>query len=121
MTRCRVTTKTTLKVSVTVVAAIGIVVHLIWPQVRIDAITLGLLVVSVLPWLSAFVKSAEFPGGWKITFHDIAAAGAKVTGASQMPKGSATATSVGNGARLQPVGQDSTRRLLLSLEVSWAA
>lgn len=53
--------------------------RLLWPSINIDAITLGLLAVAVLPWLAALIKSAEFPGGWKIEFQDVQQAGAKVT------------------------------------------
>jgi hypothetical protein len=36
-----------------VVAAI----HLLWPAVQIDAITLGLLLLAVVPWLGPLFKS----------------------------------------------------------------
>ena len=39
-----------------------------------------MLLVAVLPWLASVIKSAEIPGGWKIEFQEIKAAGEKVTG-----------------------------------------
>lgn len=38
-----------------------------------DAVTLGLLVVAALPWISSFIDIAEFPGGWKFQFRKLEA------------------------------------------------
>jgi hypothetical protein len=67
------------KTAVTVGALAIAATRMLWPDSPIDAITLGLLVVAVLPWLSTLIKSAELPGGFKIEFQDVQAAGAKVT------------------------------------------
>lgn len=56
--------------------------HLLWPELRVDAISLGLLAVVILPWLSPLVKSAELPGGWKVQFQDVETAAARITGAA---------------------------------------
>ena len=45
--------------------------HIIWPQVAIDAISLALIVIAILPWLAPFVKSVELPGGVKIELPDL--------------------------------------------------
>ena len=37
----------------------------------IDAISLGLLIVALLPWASSLIESAKFPGGWEIKFRDL--------------------------------------------------
>lgn len=71
-----------LKLAITIGALILVAAHLIWPSLTIDAITLGLLIVAVLPWLSAIIESAKFPGGWEIKFRDIQAAGQKVVASS---------------------------------------
>lgn len=68
------------KLVITGVALAVIVARFIWPELRVDAITLGLIIVAMLPWASDLVKSAEFPGGWKIEFQDVAKAGAKIEG-----------------------------------------
>jgi hypothetical protein len=52
-------------------ALVLVVVHLIWPHVRIDSITLVLLAVALLPWLSPLFKSIELPGGWKFEFQEL--------------------------------------------------
>lgn len=60
-----------IQIGITALAMLGIIVHLIWPSLSIDWITLALLVVAVLPWLSPLLKSVEFPGGWKIEFQKL--------------------------------------------------
>lgn len=42
------------------------------PELKIDAVTLGLLVLALLPWFINFLESAEFPGGWKLKFRELA-------------------------------------------------
>lgn len=62
------------------VGAIGVIIlRIVRPDLQVDAVTLGLILVSILPWLASLIKSAEFPGGWKIEFQDVQAAGAKIT------------------------------------------
>jgi hypothetical protein len=51
-------------------ALVLVAIHLIWPDVRIDSITLVLLAVALLPWLSPLFKSIELPGGWKFEFQE---------------------------------------------------
>ena len=72
------------KLFITVGAIVFVIVHLVWPNLLIDAITLGLIVIAILPWLSSLIESAEFPGGWKIKFRDIEAAGEKVASESSI-------------------------------------
>jgi hypothetical protein len=71
-----------LKVVISLTAIAAIVVRMLYPDVRIDSITLGLMIVAVLPWLSELIESAKLPGGWEIKFRDIRAAGEKVTSAA---------------------------------------
>jgi len=68
----------TLKVAISVIAAVGLVVHIAVPKLAIDAISLGLLIIAVLPWLAPLVKAAELPGGFKIEFQDVKAAAERV-------------------------------------------
>ena len=44
--------------------------HIVWPDANIDGITLGLLVVALLPWLRPILKSIELPGGLKFELQD---------------------------------------------------
>ena len=68
-----------LKVCISIGALIFIVIHIFLPDVKIDAITLGLLIVAVLPWLTSLLESAKFPGGWEVKFRDVQTAGDKIT------------------------------------------
>ncbi len=52
-------------------AVILIILRIRWPDLKVDAITLGLLTVALLPWFFAFLESAEFPGGWKVKFREL--------------------------------------------------
>ena len=60
-----------LRQSVTLCALILAIAHLIWPNIAIDAITLALVVIAILPWLAPLVKSLELPGGWKVEFQEL--------------------------------------------------
>ena len=68
-----------LKLTVSASAIFVIVVRIIFPNLRIDSITFGLMLVAILPWLSELIESAKFPGGWEVKFRDVKAAGDKVT------------------------------------------
>lgn len=52
--------------AISLTALVGIAAHLLWPNLGIDAITLGLLVLATAPWLGSVFKSLELPGGWKV-------------------------------------------------------
>src|SRR5215216_2964737 len=43
-------------------------VHVIWPDIEIDAVTVVLLAVAAVPWLGPIFKSIELPGGWKFEY-----------------------------------------------------
>ena len=56
---------------VTLCAIVLAIVHLIWPNIAIDAITLALVAIAILPWLAPLFKSLELPGGWKVEFQEL--------------------------------------------------
>jgi hypothetical protein len=58
----------TVKVAITAVAVTLAVVRLVWPDLRVDAVCLALLVVAALPWSYGFLESAEFLGVGRVTF-----------------------------------------------------
>ncbi|MEV6826642.1 hypothetical protein [Amycolatopsis sp. NPDC051102] len=57
--------------AVSLVALLGAAGHLIWPGLKIDAITVLLLVVALVPWLGDLLESIELPGGWKVKYRDL--------------------------------------------------
>lgn len=89
------------------IGALGFVVlHLFWPGLGIDLVTIALLFVAALPWVGPVLKglaesgvrNLELPGGIKIELADVKSATDKViriTGAvlAPMPKLSSTVTS----------------------------
>jgi hypothetical protein len=63
--------------AISIVSALLAIAHIRWPDVTIDAITLTLFIIAVVPWLAPLFKTIEFPGGWKIEFQDLERALAK--------------------------------------------
>lgn len=61
--------------------------HLVWPDVVIDATTVALIVIAILPWVAPMVKSLELPGGWSVEFRDLqrAASRAESAGLLSLP------------------------------------
>lgn len=53
---------------ISVVGFAFVLVHLVRPTLAIDTITVVLLVIAAIPWLSEFISSAALPGGWRLTF-----------------------------------------------------
>lgn len=56
-----------------VVAAILLVLHLVRPDIKVDAWTVTLFVVGFLPWLRTVFESIGFPGGANIKFRELEA------------------------------------------------
>jgi len=84
------------KIAISTVCVILGAAHLIWPDVKVDMATLVLLVVAILPWLAAVIRSVELPGGFKIELQDVKAATEKVTGGK----------AAGAGPAQPPMGED---------------
>jgi len=72
------------------VSAIGLIIaHAIWPEWKIDGVTVGLLIVAIIPWLAPLLKTLELPGGWKIEFRDLQRAKEKANQAGLLSPSSA--------------------------------
>jgi hypothetical protein len=54
------------KIVITIFACSIAILHIIRPQLSIDAITIGFLLLAILPWISSIIKSVEIPGFGKI-------------------------------------------------------
>ena len=59
------------KISVSLLAVIGLFVHLFLKIDRFDGTAAGLLLIAVLPWLADLLDTLELPGGWKVNFRNI--------------------------------------------------
>jgi len=57
---------------------VALVSRLIWPWLKLDAISVGLLIVAIIPWVSGLFESLEFPGGWKISFRKLESAAQEI-------------------------------------------
>jgi hypothetical protein len=62
---------TGIRVAISVAALALIAARLIWPDLKIDAITTALAVIAIVPWLSSVIERAVFPGGWEVTFRKV--------------------------------------------------
>jgi hypothetical protein len=65
---------------------------------RIDMVTLGLLLIAVLPWLASIVKTLELPGGVKIELQDVKAATEPVVAQTATAVGAESASTRPNTA-----------------------
>jgi hypothetical protein len=68
-----------LKAVISLIAVAALAARIVWPDLQIDGITFGLMVLAILPWLAELIESAKFPGGWEVKFRDLQKAGDKVT------------------------------------------
>lgn len=65
------TVKRKTQVFITTSAVLVGVTHLFFPNLKIDAIFITLIVVAIIPWLEPLLKSVELPGGLKVEFQDL--------------------------------------------------
>jgi hypothetical protein len=70
-----------LRVTISVVAVVLALGHLLRPDVTVDVPTLILLVIALLPWTAPLLKSVELPGGWKFEMRALERAGARAESA----------------------------------------
>jgi hypothetical protein len=54
-----------LRIVIPIVAIVALTVHLSHPALALDSFSLGAIVLGLLPWLGAIIKSIELPGGAK--------------------------------------------------------
>lgn len=65
------TVKRKTQIFITTSAVLVGVTHLFFPNLKIDAIFITLIVVAIIPWLEPLLKSVELPGGLKVEFQDL--------------------------------------------------
>lgn len=97
---------------ITTAAGVLALLHLRFPNLRIDSVTFGLLVVGAIPWMFAYVESAKFPGV-EIKFREIEQAGQRITSAAPTPLGT---TSISQSATL-PLTDRDPNLALVSLRI----
>lgn len=67
----KIASKRKIQIFITIAAVSTATIHVLFPALTIDAITVTLLIVAVIPWLEPLLKSVELPGGVKVEFHDL--------------------------------------------------
>lgn len=60
-----------LQIFISLISTIFIFVHLIYPNLKIDGITIFFVALGIIPWLSPLFKTIKLPGGFKIEFQDL--------------------------------------------------
>ncbi len=71
-----------LRTGITIIALVVAGVH-VFSSIKIDAITLALLMVAALPWLQSIFKSVELPGGFKLELQQLQEEVKDAAGAAQ--------------------------------------
>jgi hypothetical protein len=59
------------QIGISTIPALFLIGHLVWPDARIDTITLILLGMCFIPWLGTIFKSIELPGGMKFEYQSL--------------------------------------------------
>ena len=59
------------KFTVTVVALLALLLHLLFERTKLDTTGLLLLFIALLPWLASIISRAELPGGWRLEFQAV--------------------------------------------------
>lgn len=59
-------------------------IHILFPQLEIDEITIALIIIAIIPWFAPLLRRLELPGGVKIEFKDVKSATEKITGGAQI-------------------------------------
>lgn len=72
-----------LRTGITIFALVLAVAHALLPDIKIDVITLVLLVAATLPWLQPILKSIELPGGIKLELQELRQEVKDAAGAAQ--------------------------------------
>jgi len=59
-----------IKIIISILAFTIAIIHITWPDLSIDYVTLTLFIIAIFPWSVPLLKSLEFPGGLKIEFNN---------------------------------------------------
>lgn len=65
------------RILITIIAVGFIFVHLLYPDLKVDSITMILFLFAIIPWITHIFETLELPGGWKFTFRKLEATGKK--------------------------------------------
>src|SRR5262245_40092704 len=96
-----------LRIIVTMFACVGILAHLIWPNLKVDAVTMAFFLAALFPWISPLIKSIELTGVGKVELQEMQRLADDVKGAAASTErlvelASARASASVTVARAQP-------------------
>ena len=75
--------KNMISLTITFLALAIAFIHVIWPDLKIDGVTLGLLILAAIPWLAPLFKKIKLPGGWEIEYQEVKKMAEDAQGAAQ--------------------------------------
>ena len=89
--------------------ALGVAVaHLVAPDLKIDNVTVALLVIAVVPWLRELFTSIELPGGLRVEFRDVEQ---RIEAVEAMADAALVGGGEGTGGTDDPAALEDVRRL----------
>lgn len=104
-----------LKIVMSLVAVGLAAIRILFPKIPIDATTIALLLIALVPWLSQIFSSVELPGGWKFVFRELKKTGERALEAGLIP---ATLTKVDEQRySFQTVGMEDPNLALAGLRI----
>ncbi|GJL50664.1 MAG: hypothetical protein NPIRA01_18910 [Nitrospirales bacterium] len=112
-----------MRIIVSTIAILLASLHMAFPDIELDLVTLTLIVIAALPWLTPLVRSMELPGGFKIELHDLKAATDKVTSAQLTQSGTPPQSQrevevkLENGEEIDLVPSDDPNLALVALRI----
>jgi hypothetical protein len=60
-----------IQICISLAAVVIAGVHVFWPRLAIDAITVTLVLAAMVPWLAPLFKKLKLPGGWEFEFQEL--------------------------------------------------
>jgi hypothetical protein len=105
------------QIMITVSAILFAAVHLIWPALTIDSITIALVIIAIIPWLGSLFKAVELPGGLKIEYHELQKAANDAEKAGLLKKTQNTELSTKGEYSFQQIASDDPNLALAGLRI----
>jgi hypothetical protein len=59
-----------IQIAITVAATVIALIHVLWPSIKIDGVTVTLVLAAIVPWLSPLIRSFK-AGGIEIEFQEL--------------------------------------------------
>jgi len=94
------------KIGITGLGLALIALHILYPALKVDVVTVTLFAIAILPWLYSYIESAKLPGGVEIKFRDIREAGEKISRVPRPELAAEEAKTKGSDAATTPQLED---------------